>query len=86
MNSFTYTCNGKVESCERVRFNHCGHCDSLPKPQELSPLDKLEAWAAAERRYWEGRNADRYWQMNRVCGQIENLKTHGTLLPSRSTA
>lgn len=31
MNSLHYTCNGATDKCERVRFNHCGHCDSLPE-------------------------------------------------------
>ena len=37
-----------------------------------APLTTLLAWAVGERSSWEGNNADRHWQMNRVVGQIED--------------
>lgn len=37
----------------------------------MSKLENLKKWAEKERAVWEGNNADRYWQMNRVVGEID---------------
>jgi hypothetical protein len=40
--------------------------------RQQEALRALLVWAKAERDDWSERNADRYWQMNRVVAQIES--------------
>lgn len=60
-------------------FGRCAACDKEDAERRLaamtgqSALMALEEWAIAERLDWAERNADRYWQMERVIVKIERL-------------
>jgi len=65
------------------RRAHCGYCLD-PWPCDTAALlaqdgawralvGELLAWAEAEAAHWAGRNADRYWQAQRMVGEIKRL-------------
>jgi hypothetical protein len=39
--------------------------------QDGRAMTTLKEWAIAERDSWRDKNADRYWQMNRVVNELE---------------
>ena len=63
----------------------CGGCDCGLETRQVrllraeverlnAELATLREWAASESAHWDGRNADRYWQMQRVLHQLEAPK------------
>ena len=63
------------------RRAHCGYCLD-PWPCDTAALlaqdarwrtlvGALLAWAETEAEHWDGRNADRYWQAQRMADEIQ---------------
>jgi len=47
-----------------------GHTEA--ESELRSEIARLRGWATAETQHWDGRNADRYWQMQRVLHELGN--------------
>jgi hypothetical protein len=62
---------------ERLRMEfHREHTEHALTYREIEAenerLRVVLVWAESELAYWDGRNADRYWQMNRVVMQLHS--------------
>ncbi len=51
-----------------------GHKREAPEPPAFcdanAEIERLRMWAKAESEHWDGRNADRFWQMQRVLHEL----------------
>jgi chromosome segregation ATPase len=41
------------------------------RDQARAQCERMRAWAKAESEHWDGRNSDRYWQMQRVLRELD---------------